>query len=251
MRLLSPIMAPNTTRNAGRQLLVTRNRQRTEKSAAKTASLKRLEAVLLLELDQKDAAVAVATSLAEENSEGSSERAFLADILAQAFQWHEAEQEFANAHRLCVNSGNEKKAFSLAAGPLFLLAEAREDYRRCAEIAPMDVLRYRALRLAGDRSQPVTVPKESPWGEGALLEKVHLGANPGVLPELLASWNCGEAEWRWRILYEGAVLAIQKGTSVKPWKRYLKQTGTKVLDPRYFRERGALKRLLRRGFVRG
>jgi hypothetical protein len=249
MRLLSPIMAPNTTRNAGRQLLVTRNRLRTEKSAAKIASLKRLEAILFLELGQKDAAVAVATSLAEENSDGSSGRAFLADILARAFLWQEAEHEFINAHRLCVNSGNEEKAFSLAAGPLFLLAEAREDYSRCAEIAPIEVLLHRALRLAGHTSQPVTVPEKSPWREIALLEKVHLGANPSALPELLAGWSCGEAEWRWRILYEGAVLAMQEGTSAKPWKRYLKQTGTKVLDPRYFRERGVLKRLLRRGFV--
>jgi len=220
-----------------------------EKSAAKTASLKRLEAVLLLELGQKAAAVAVATSLADENSEGSSERAFLADILARAFMWQEAEREFVNAHRLCLNSGKKGKAFSLAAGPLFLLAEARKDYRRCAEVAPTEILGNRARRLAGDKAQPVSTPEESPWREVALLEKVHQGGNPAVLSELLARWSCGEAEWRWRILYEGAVLAMEAGAGVKPWKGYLKQTGTKVLDPRYFRERGHLKRLLSRGFV--
>ncbi len=242
-------MAPNTTRNAGRQLLVTRNRLKTEKTSSKRASLKRLEAGLLLELGQKDAAVAVATSLAKDNSENSSERAFLADILARAFFWSDAEREFTEAHRLCISSGNTTKAIALASGPLFLLAEAREDYGRCLEVAPIDVLRQRALRLMGNESQPGSVPPESPWREIAILEKVYSGGNPSVLADLLAHWTCGEAEWRWRILFEGASLAAVVGTSVKPWKKYLKQTGTKVLDPRYFIERRDLKRLLSTSFV--
>jgi hypothetical protein len=36
---------------------------------------------------------------------------------------------------------------------------------------------------------------------------------------------------------------------VKLWRKHLKQTGTKVLDPRYFTERKDLKLLLSRGFV--
>lgn len=243
-------MAPNTTRNAGRQLLVTGNRLKTENDPAKRASLKRQEANLLLVLDQKELAVSAATSLVKMNPEGSSERAFLADILARSFFWRAAEDEFAEAHRLCLKSGKHGKAFSLAAGPLFLLAEARGDYRRCLEIAPMDVLRNRVLRLSGEKLMLLNLlPSVSPWREIAILEKVLGGENPHILPSLLVDWTCGEAEWRWRILFEGAASAIEAGMSAKPWKKYMKQTGTKVLDPRYFIERRDLKQLLSRGFV--
>lgn len=242
-------MAPNTTRNAGRQLLITRNRLRIEKNTSKIASLKRIEAGLLLELGQGDAAVAVATSLVELNPELSGEHAFLADVLARTFSWRAAEEEFNVAHSLCVQAGNHGKAFSLASGPLFLLAEARGDHGRCLEIAPMDILRNRALRLAGREQEPISGGAVSPWREIAVLEKVFCGGNPYSLPGLLADWNCGEAEWRWRILFEGAGAAIEAGMSAKPWKKYLKLTRKKVLDPRYFIERRDLKRLLGRGFV--
>ncbi len=242
-------MAPNTTRNAGRQLLITRNRLRTEKNPSRIATLKRREAGLLLELEQKEAAVDVAASLVKQNPEANSDRAFYADILARTFHWTAAEYEFSEAHRLCIASGKVEKAFSLAAGPLFLLAEARGDFERCSEIAPMETLRFRALRLAGEKTDVPSVPRESPWREIALLEKVILGGNPHVLPSLLANWTCGEAEWRWRILFEGAAAAMEADMPVKPWKKYLKQVGNSVLDPRYFIERRDLKRLLSRGLV--
>lgn len=242
-------MAPNTTRNAGRQLLITRNRLRIEKNTSKIASLKRIEAGLLLELGQGDAAVAVATSLVELNPEGSSEHAFLADVLARTFSWLAAEEEFIVAHGLCIRAGNHNKAFSLASGPLFLLAEARGDYQRCLEIAPMDILRNRALRQAGTEQELVSGEAVSPWREITVLEKVLSGGNPHSLPGLLADWNCGEAEWRWRVLFEGAGAAIEAGMSAKPWRKYMKLTRTRVLDPRYFIERRDLKRLLGRGFV--
>lgn len=242
-------MAPNTTRNAGRQLLITRNRLRTEENPSRIATLKRREAGILLELEQKEAAVAVAASLVKENPQGNRERAFYADILARTFQWASAEEEFSEAHRLCIASGKLEKANSLAAGPLFLLAEARGDFKRCSEVAPIEALRFRALRLAGETTDIPSVPLESPWREIALLEKVLRGGNPHVLPSLLANWTCGEAEWRWRILYEGATAAMEADMPVKPWKKYLKQAGNSVLDPRYFIERRDLKRLLSRGLV--
>lgn len=239
-------MAPNTTRNPGRQLLITKSRLRTETDVSKIAFLKRREADLLLELGEKDQAVAVATSLAETNSEGSRERAFLADVLARAFYWRAAEEEFSRAHDLCIASGKLEKAVSLASGPLFLLAEARGDYSRCFEVAPIDILRNRALRLMGEKTKHKAMPDNSPWRELAILEKVLCGGNPHVLTGLLKEWRCGEAEWRWRILFDGAIASIDAGLSSKPWSKQLKQTGTRVLDPRYFIERRDLKRLLAR-----
>ncbi len=242
-------MPPNTTRNAGRQLLVTRNRLMAEKDPSKVLSLKRKEAYLLLELGQNDSAVAVATSLVEDNIDSSRERAFLADILTRTFAWAAAEKEFTEAHGLCLLSGKNDKAFSLASGPLFLLAEARKDYRKCFEVAPIQVLRNRALRLSGQKVELNVLPSASPWREIAILENTIIGGNPFVLPGLLADWNCGEAEWRWRFVYEAASLAIEAGMSAKPWRKYLKQTTGRILDPRYFIERKELKRLLSKGFV--
>ncbi|MCD4706363.1 MAG: hypothetical protein K8S62_01340 [Candidatus Sabulitectum sp.] len=242
-------MAPNTTRNAGRQLLIIRNRVKAENDPVKRASLKRREANLLLVLDQKELAISAATSLVRMNPEGSSERAFLADILARSFHWRASEKEFTEAHRICLSTGKLDKAFSLAAGPLFLLAEARGDYCRCLEMAPMDLLRNRARRLMGEESAQESLPSVSPWREIAILEKVLRGGDPQALPTLLTDWTCGEAEWRWRILFEGATSAMEAGMSAKPWKKHMKQTGTKVLDPRYFIERRDLKRMLNRDFV--
>jgi len=242
-------MAPNTTRNAGRQLLVVNSRLKAENDPSKIASLKRQEALLFLELGQRDMAIAVATSRVEACPDGSRERAFLADILARSSQWAAAEQEFVQAHGICLRTGKLEKAASLAAGPLFLLAEARGDFRRCLDIAPIAVLRNRALRLLGEVAERGSIPAESPWKEIALLEEVHRGEDAYRLPDLLDSWTAGEAEWRWRVLYEGAFACVGAGMISKPWRKHLKQTGTKVLDPRYFTERRNLKRLLAGGFV--
>jgi len=228
----------------GRQLLIVRNRLKAEVDIAKKASLKRLEANLLMELGQRDEAVAVAASLADSNSLSPGDRAFLANILALACRWRLAEQNFSIAHRLCVESGRTSKAYSLAAGPLFLLAEAREDYTRCLEIAPSELLRNRARRLSGGKSLSIEEPSDPPWRELFLIEQVHSGADPVILNSILSDWKAGEAEWRWRILFEGAVISSRAGTGMKQWRMYLDQTGGKVLDPRYPGERKQLKQMV-------
>lgn len=250
MELLSPIMAPNKKRNAGRQLLILRNRMKAPENTSKIASLRRKEANLLLELGQRDEAIAVATSLTEADSGDGSELAFLADILAGASKWRLAEENFAAARLLCLKSGREEKAFALAAGPLFLLAEARKDYDSCLRIAPSDLLRNRALRLSEQIPVGVIPPEASPWRELYLLEQVHSGGDPSLLSGILDNWKSGEAEWRWRILYEGASLEQRSGLPGKQWSIYLRETGRKVLDPRYPSERKALKRMLQGGFVK-
>lgn len=215
-----------------------------ETDMAKIASLKRREAGTLLELGQRTEAVAVAASLTEGPSPSPGDFAFLADMLACSGKWRRAEENFIRAHRLCLETGKEEKAESLAAGPLFLLAEARGDHRRCMEVAPTGLLRGRALRLSGEPPPPSSMPETSPWRELFLLEQVHSGKDPAVLTGILDHWKAGEAEWRWRILYEGAMLAHASGCSMKQWRLYFRITSRKVLDPRYFQERKRLKALI-------
>lgn len=238
-------MPPNKTTNHGRQLLITKSRLRTEKDSLKIALLKRKEANLLLELGHRAEALLVATALSESNPTNSSHKAFLADILCRTSQWLKAEEVFTEAYHLCLDSNKKSKAFSIASGPLFLLAEARSDFKRCFEIAPLPLLKNRAERLMGKKVVCIDIPEIEPWNQVAKLEKVHLGGNPHLLPTLLKDWKLGEAEWYWRILYEAANLAIGNGMSPKPWRKQLKQLHTVVLDPRYFIERRDLKKVLR------
>ncbi len=212
-----------------------------ETDMAKIASLKRREAVTLLELGQREEALAVATSLIEGSTASPGDFAFLADIYASVAKWRPAEEYFTKAHRLCLEAGKAEKAESLAAGPLFLLAEARGDHRRCIEVAPTGLLRRRALRLSGEPPPPVPMPEASPWRELFLLEQVHSGDDPALLAGILDHWKAGEAEWRWRILFEGAMLTLDSGGPMKQWRLYFRITGRKVLDPRYFQERKRLK----------
>ncbi len=243
-------MAPNKTRNAGRQLLILRNRIKDLEDSSKMPSLRRREAGLLLELGQRDEAVAVATSLAETNARDGSALAFLADVLASAGRWASAEKTFTAAAGLCAETGREEKAEALYAGPVFLLAEARGDFETCLQVAPFPLLRNRALRLSGHESGESSQPDSSPWRELFILEKVHKQGNVSLLSGILDHWKAGEAEWRWRILFEGAFLEYSSGEVSRQWGDYLRETGKKVLDPRYPGERKALKRLLRGYFVK-
>lgn len=238
-------MPRNKTTNHGRQLLITKSRLKTEKNPVKIALLKRKEAYLLLQLGHRAEALLVSTALSESNPSNSSHKAFLADILCRTSQWRLAEDTFAEAHRLCLATDKIDKAFSIASGPLFLLAEARGDYKRCVEIAPLPVLLNRAERLMGEKVMNIDIPEIEPWNHVAKLEGVHLGNNPHILPTLLKDWNLGEVEWYWRILFEAANLAVSNEMSLKPWRKQLKQLHTIVLDPRYFIERRDLKKLLR------
>jgi hypothetical protein len=85
------------------------------------------------------------------------------------------------------------------------------------------------------------MPETSPWRELFLLEQVHSGEDAALLAGILDHWKAGEAEWRWRILFEGAMLTLDSGGPMKQWRLYFRITGRKVLDPRYFQERKRLK----------
>lgn len=236
-------MAPNKKRNAGRQLLNLKRRMNALEDQSKMPILRRREASLLMELGQGADAVAIAASLTGEDTDGSS-MAFLADLYGRLGRWRNAEEWFGKAFSACMDAGREEKARAIASGPLFLLAEARGDHARCLEVAPFDVLRARASRLGGTPWGDYPEPLVSPWREIHLLESVHRGADPSLLSGVLDRWSCGEAEWRWRVLFEGAVLFPQGMRPVREWKKYLSETGKVVLDPRYPRERKELKRIL-------
>lgn len=236
-------MAPNKKRNAGRQLLNLKRRMNALEDQSKMPILRRREASLLMELGRGSDAVAIAASLAGEDTDGSA-MAFMADIYSRLGRWRDAEEWFTKAFSACLDAGREEKALAMASGPMFLLAEARGDHARCLEVAPFDVLRARASRLGGTPLGEYAEPQESPWREIHILEAVHRGADPSLLLGVLDSWSCGEAEWRWRILFEGSVLFFRGQRPGRQWKKYLSETGKTVLDPRYHRERKELKRIL-------
>lgn len=223
----------------GCQLLALKKRLREEADPGERLKLKQREVKLLLALGQAPQALAAARALPPDASGLS----ILADVLCRRGQWKEAEATFEAARQARVREGNESRALALARGPLFLLAEAREDWSRCMALADLPVLAARAARLAGRPAEPGN-SSGFPWRVVALLEACHHGGNPAGLPEALLEWGRGEPEWKWRVLFEGVNLCMSRGISVLPFRRVFRGMGGPVLDPRWPRERRAVKAAL-------
>jgi pentatricopeptide repeat protein len=200
------------------------------------------EVRILLELGQTSQALAAARSLPG-NGTGLS---VLGDVLCRAGRWKEAESVFEQARRARLEEGMEARAAALARGPLFLLAEAREDWDRCLELADIPVLTARARRLSGAFGDPppAQVSQGFPWAMIALLEDCHLGRDPIGLPEALAGWGRGEREWKWRVVSEGSGLFVRRGLPMDAWRRPFRSVSGPVLDPRWQAERKVLKAVL-------
>lgn len=232
-------------RPGGCQLLALKNRLRQETDPGVAARLRQREVKILLELGQITEAISAAGALPQDGTGLS----ILADCLCHGRRWKEAESVFEEARLSRMREGSETKARALARGPLFLLAEARKDWARCAELADLPVLAARVARLSGSWSGQFVKTRDDgfPWDTLAFLEACHGGDDPSGLPSALQAWGRGEREWKWRVVFEGATLASAAGLSPGPWKRLFVSIEGAVLDPRWPVERKALKSLLAEG----
>ena len=233
-------------RPGGCQLLALKNRLRQETDPDVTMKLRQREVKILLELGQMPQAVSAARALPPDGTGLS----ILADVLCRGSRWKEAESVFEEARRVRISEGSEARAGALARGPLFLLAEARKDWGRCAELADTQVLCARVARLSGGGAKPAAWPGTEagfPWDTLAMLEACHGGADPSCLLPALQEWGRGEREWKWRVLFEGATLSAAAGLNPGPWRRLFRSMDGLVLDPRWPAERKALKTVLGTG----
>jgi len=229
-------------RPGGCQLLALKNRLRNETDPDATMKLRHREVKILLELGQIPQAILAARALPPDGTGLS----ILGDALCRGSRWKEAEAVFEAARRARLDEGSEARAQALGRGPLFLLAEARKDWARCAELADLPVLAARVARLSGEETPPgePTGGGGFPWDTLAMLEMCHRGADPSGLPAALQEWGRGEREWKWRVVFEGTSLSAAAGLHLGHWRRLFRSIDGVVLDPRWPAERKALKTVL-------
>ncbi len=232
-------------RPGGCQLLALKNRLRQETDPDVTTKLRQREVKILLELGQMPQAISAASALPPDGTGLS----ILADVLCRGSRWKEAESAFEGARRARMDEGSGARALALARGPLFLLAEARKDWVRCAELADIPVLAARVSRLSGGEAGNGGPAGEAgfPWDTLTMLEACHGGADPSGLPLAAQEWGRGEREWKWRVVFEGATLTSRAGLPLGPWRRLFRSIDGVVLDPRWPMERKALKTILGAG----
>lgn len=232
-------------RPGGCQLLALKNRLHQETDPDAILKLRQREVKILLELGQMPQAISAARALRPDGTGLS----ILADVLCRGSRWKEAESVFEAARRVRMDEGSEARAQALARGPLFLLAEARKDWGRCAELADIPVLCARVARLSGTETEPGEPARGEgfPWDTLAMLEACHGGADPSCLQMALQEWGRGEREWKWRVVFEGATISAASGLNLGPWRRLFRSMDGVVLDPRWPAERKALKAVLGAG----
>lgn len=235
-------MASTESGRLGRQLLSARNRLRNEEDPLRRRKLQRREVRLLVELDNLPAAEAACRKLMDENSGWPAAFSMLADIACREGEWDKAEELFGRSAQEHEKSGDAESAERLRTGPLYRLAEAREDWASCLELCSgggelAGILEARASRLAGSPAGDIHDDVED-WLARRLaeLEGAWRGAPPVPLLDAALQWRSSEPEWRWRFIVEGIRLWMKNGLDARPWDGPLGDTSRPVLDPRFRKE---------------
>ena len=236
------------TGRLGRKLMRLKQQITRERDPARRRKLRKSEAQTMLELGQPGKAAALAERLTEDHPRWPAGWALLGDLSIRLSRWKDAERAFSQAVELREAAGMD--AAWLRQGPLYLLAEARDDFPGCLRLARTGtstgrVLEARAERLLKRQPRlPKRVSPDEPLAERLLeLERVWREADPRRLTPLLEGWE-DEPEWRWRYLVEGVELFRRAGLSPSPWRKVLRGFDSPVADPRFPEERKALMGML-------
>ncbi|MBN2587074.1 MAG: hypothetical protein JXA64_07215 [Candidatus Fermentibacteraceae bacterium] len=226
----------------GRRLLATRNRLRGQSDPDARRKLQRKEVRLLVALGNLQAAETAAMILLDENPGLPAALSVLADLACRSGRWDRAEELFRRASEGLAGSGDREGADRLRTGPLYRLAEAREDYDECAGLSSGEgelkaVLAIRCARMAGRAGGP-DIPRTEDWLASRLarLEDSWRGSSPDDLLDIAVQWQGTEPEWRWRFIVEGAGLWEKRGLDPLSWSRPVRETACPVLDPRFHEE---------------
>jgi hypothetical protein len=226
----------------GRQLLATRNMLRGQSDPDVRIKLQRKEVRLLVALGNLQAAETTAMNLLKENHGLPAAFSILADLACRSGRWDRAEGLFRRAAEGLSGSGDHEGAERLRTGPLYRLAEAREDYLECARLSSGEgelkaVLAARCARMAG-KAGSSDIEAKSDWLASRLvrLEDAWRGSPPDDLLDIAVLWRSTEPEWRWRFIVEGAGLWEKMGLDARSWSRPVRETACPVLDPRFHEE---------------
>jgi len=226
----------------GRQLLSIRNRISSIADPPELRKLRRREIRVLLQLRNLSAARDICKELISENPSWPPGYSIMADLACHSGKWEEAEKLFEEAADTHEIEGNLKAAGRLRIGPVYRLAEARNDYEKCLSLCRGDgelesILIIRSERQRGnlDRKLP-DEPQDWLVQNLLMLESAWRGTKqPGLLRAAI-EWLNNEPEWRWRFIVESMDIMSRDGLDLSVWKKPVRSTVCPVLDPRFHKE---------------
>ena len=224
----------------GRRLLSIRNSIDLEKDISELKKLRRKEIKILIQLGNLAAAREISGELISENPSWPPGYSIMADLLCRSGRWDEAEKQFEKAASEHETDGNPESAEKLRTGPIYRLAEARGDYKKCFSLCSgtgelKSVLRIRSERLMGGNSVNLpTLPDGRLAARLLNLEKAWRGIQKQELLRTALEWDSTEPEWRWRFIVES--INVEKEPDLDKWRKPIRETVCPVLDPRFNKE---------------
>ncbi len=204
--------------------------------------LRRREIRVLLQLGNLPAAGDICRALILDNPSWPPGYSIMADLACHSGKWDEGERLFEKAAHEHEAAGNIEAAQRLRIGPIYRLAEARDDFDKCLSLCSGEgelnsVLKTRSERHIG--SNKTNLPEDvQDWLAQSLLmlESAWRGLKQPGLLRIAAEWLNNEPEWRWRFIVESMAIWERGGLDLDGWKNPMRSTVCPVLDPRFHKE---------------
>ncbi|MCD4776002.1 MAG: hypothetical protein K8S15_08140 [Candidatus Aegiribacteria sp.] len=235
-------MAVSSEGFLGRQLLSIRNRMVSESDPSRLRKLRRKEIRILLQLGNLSAAGDICGELVSNNPSWPPGYSIMADLACHSGKWKEAEKLFEKAAEEHEKENNIEAAERLRTGPVYRLAEARNDFEKCLSLCSGEgdlksILKVRSGRLLGTGKVKAQLHTED-WLSKRLtkLEIAWSGTSQRELLQEALEWENNEPEWRWRFIVESRHIWKEMGLDLREWCRPVKDTVCPVLDPRFYME---------------
>ncbi|NOQ21348.1 MAG: hypothetical protein GQ565_01685 [Candidatus Aegiribacteria sp.] len=205
--------------------------------------LRRKEIRILFQLGNRAAAWDICRKLVSDNPSWPPGYSIMADLACRSGKWEEGERLFEKAAAEHETAGNTNAAVRLRIGPVYRLAEARDDYEKCLALCSSEgelknVLKVRLGRLLGSNNVrlPEGVAQDRLAQRLLMLESAWRGMQQHELLKTALEWSNTEPEWRWRFIVESMDVSKRDGLDLDEWEKPIKSTVCPVLDPRFHNE---------------
>ena len=204
--------------------------------------LRRREIRILLQLGNISAARDICGTLVSDNPSWPPGYSIMADLACHSGEWEEGEKLFERAAREHEAAGNIEAAQRLRTGPLYRLAEARGDHKKCLSLCSGGGDLSIVLTARSERQREITdsrLPDETEdqlAGRLLALESAWRGTKQSELLQTAVEWSNNEPEWRWRFIVESMIVWKRDGLDLDGWKKPVRSTVCPVLDPRFHTE---------------
>ena len=223
-------------------MLSLRNRINSVTEPSEMRKLRRREIRILLQLGNLSLAGDICNKLVSDNPSWPPGYSIMADLACHSGKWDEGESLFERAAHEHEAAGNVKAAQRLRMGPVYRLAEARDDHEKCLSLCAGEgelnrVLTTRSERQSGGKETRLPAGTQDWLAERLLmLESAWRGLQHPELLQTAIDWSNTEPEWRWRFIIESMEILKRDGLDLNGWKKPVRSTVCPVLDPRFHKE---------------